>query len=108
MNLTDIASEMTNACHNMFEDGDTTFCISQRTLPYGLILTLELSASHWQLGLNRANVAPSEAEVVGCAEVFDVPEDTTVTRGIAAMSNGIIIHVARLKWPRSQPTLLKE
>lgn len=107
MNLTNIAAEMTNACHNMFE-GDTAFCISQRTLPRGLILTLELSASHWQLGLNRANVAPSEAEVDTCAGAFNVPKDTAVLRGIAALGTGKIIHVARLQWPRSQPQLLKE
>ncbi|HDZ40036.1 MAG TPA: hypothetical protein ENH62_17490 [Marinobacter sp.] len=108
MNLDDIAAEMTRACHNMFEDNDTTFCISQRTLPRGLILTLELSGSHWQLGLNRANIEPSEAEVDTCARDFDIPKGTAATRGVAALGNGKIIYVARLRWPREQPTLLKE
>lgn len=107
MNLTDIATEMAQACHNMFEDGETAFTISQRTLERGLILTLELSANHWRLGLNRANVAPSQAEIDTCAGAFDIPEGTTTERGIAYLAAGKFIYVARLRWPRSQPQLLK-
>ena len=108
MNLTDIASEMHEACNNLADSTNNAFTISQRTLPRGLILTLELSASHWQLGLNRANIEPSEAEVDTCARDFDIPKGTAATRGVAALGNGKIIYIARLRWPREQPTLLKE
>lgn len=108
MNLPNIAAEMRRACRSMAEDSEAAFHISQRGLERELMLTLELNASHWQLTLTRANVAPSEEETDTCAGAFGVPEDTAVTRGIAALGNGKIIHITRLQWPRKQPQLLKE
>lgn len=106
--LTDIAAEMRRACRSMAEDSKVTFHVSLRTLERSLNLSLELNTSHWQLTLTRANVAPSEEETDTCAGAFGVPEGTAVTRGVAALGNGKIIHIARLRWPRIQPQLLKE
>lgn len=108
MKLEDIAAEMRQACHNMLEDNNISFAINQRALERGLILALGLNATHWQLTLSRANVEPSEAEIDTCAGAFDIPEDTAAIRGVAYIATGKFICVARLKWPRSQPALLKE
>lgn len=96
-----LANQMKEECHNT--------AISQRQGPRALTLTLELSNTHWQLSLARANTAPIKTEIGIFATAFNVPRQTKITREkVEIPDSDKAIHVARLRWPREQPALLKE